>query len=109
MSDKLQQLNLVYERVKMRTNGNLHNDLWQVMMNGSLGRTEGAFIEIGSDPNHRAGIALEDGGYIPANFGLIGETDQERQETLDILNQEVFGFTPDAAWRIIAKSMTAGK
>lgn len=97
MSDTLDKLNDIYEKHQPNCSGPLHGTLWQIMMNNSC---TGAFTYIYS--GSIVGIALESGGYIPANFDII---DKSRiDEIIDDLNMTVFDLNPEQAIEIIAKS-----
>lgn len=100
MSDQTEKLNKVYEQHKYDCKGMLHNALWQIMVNESLKRTPAAFVLF--EPDRDVAIALDDGGYIPANFSIVAK---DPELILKSLNEQVFGLSPDDANKIISMSL----
>ena len=93
----LDKLNTIYEAHKDHVNGSFHNCLWQVMINDSLQGSDAAFV-LGMD---QVIIALGDGGYIPAMFGITIHPDA----VLADLNEQVFGLVGDAPDQVMYRSM----
>lgn len=106
MTDQHDKLNEIFETYKAETNGGLHNCLWQIMINDSLGDENGAFSAPLMDRTSAVQIACESGGYISAMFGFNDDvTDKRRDEICDDLNARIFGLTPDGAMKVVARSM----
>lgn len=101
--DSYEKLNNLYSQHQGKFDGQFHNALWQVMINDSLDGLHACWAILLTDGSLI--LARADGGYIPASCRFradVSETD--RQATINDLNDQVFGLTPEGADRIEMQS-----
>ena len=101
MTDQIEKLTTIFDQLKVRVAGSLHNTLWQIMVNDSLKGVEAAFVDVPGQTG--LSIALGEGGHIPANFESVDPRDIDN--VLELLNLEVFGLTSEGAENVLARSM----
>lgn len=97
MSESVNKVNEIFDHCKEDCSGSFHNFLWQILVNDSMQGSEAALVRM---PGHDGlTIAIGNGGYVPASF------DCSSDETIEHINREIFGLTPEGAQMVVCRSM----
>jgi len=88
----------------------LHNTLWQILINDSIGGKVAAFTPIVGDGFYTVGVApANESGYIPTATIIKASHYTKAAADVAALNLAVFDLDEKAALEIVASSMFTGK
>lgn len=100
----------VYDPRKDLFSTNLHNFLWQLIINEAKGDKIIVFTPVYTDRGLEIGmVAFNETGYYPTYISFNNKDYNEAVKVCEELNLQLFGITDDLAMAIVAKSMATEK
>jgi hypothetical protein len=100
----------VYDPRKDLFSTNLHNFLWQLIINEAKGDKIIVFTPVYTDRGLEIGmVAFNETGYYPTYISFNNKDYNEAVKVCEELNLQLFGITDELAMAIVAKSMATEK